>query len=614
MTEALRRAAGRALVRACRRRASSPTASCSTASTTTSAMPRHRAHDRQGRPDRAVGRGGVGGGEGHPRRDDGDGGRALPGLRLRVEPGLSGAAAQVRARRATGPRRSTAARGSSWTTASGAASRATSATRGCSHADGRSPEYGRRSRRTRPRSAITTCGRCSRPTRAAPSGCTSTPRAGTSTTRSTASPTRRCGCSSRLAEARGWRERVDATFAGEHVNVTEDRPVLHMALRMPEGTLARRRRRRRRRPRCTRCCAGCARSPTQVRDGTWLGPHRPPHPQRREHRDRRQRSRPGDGLRRACAPTAIRALRFRFVSNVDGADLVDALARLRRRGDAVHRLVEDVHDARDDHERDLGAHVAARPARRRREPRSRGTSSRCRPTPRRSTEFGIDTANMFEFWDWVGGRYSMWSAIGLSLMIAIGPDNFAELLAGAHEMDEHFRTAPLAREPARRRWRCSRAGTATSSARRRTRSCRTRRRSGSCRRTSSSSRWRATASRCSSTARRSTRRPARSCGAPPAPTASTRTSSCSTRAPRSCRSTSSGSCTRSPATTLDRHQDLLVANLLAQSEALAFGKTASEVAAEGVPRRAGAAPHVPRQPAVERAVRRSAHAARARAR
>src|SRR5439155_23916569 len=59
-------------------------------------------------------------------------------------------------------------------------------------------------------------------------------------------------------------------------------------------------------------------------------------------------------------------------------------------------------------------------------------------------EFGIDPANMFAFWDWVGGRYSMWSAIGLSLMVAIGPDQFGELLAGAHEMDEHFRTAPLA--------------------------------------------------------------------------------------------------------------------------------------------------------------------------
>ncbi len=59
------------------------------------------------------------------------------------------------------------------------------------------------------------------------------------------------------------------------------------------------------------------------------------------------------------------------------------------------------------------------------------------------SEFGIDTANMFAFWDWVGGRYSMWSAIGLSLMLAIGPDNFRELLAGAHAMDEHFRTAPF---------------------------------------------------------------------------------------------------------------------------------------------------------------------------
>src|SRR5439155_22653057 len=61
----------------------------------------------------------------------------------------------------------------------------------------------------------------------------------------------------------------------------------------------------------------------------------------------------------------------------------------------------------------------------------------------KGAEFGIDPADMFEFWDWVGGRYSMWSAIGLSLMLAIGPDNFRELLAGAHAMDEHFRTAPF---------------------------------------------------------------------------------------------------------------------------------------------------------------------------
>ena len=71
------------------------------------------------------------------------------------------------------------------------------------------------------------------------------------------------------------------------------------------------------------------------------------------------------------------------------------------------------------------------------------TSSRSRPTPKVVSKFGIDTANMFGFWDWVGGRYSMDSAIGLSTMIAIGPKGFEEMLAGFHDMDEHFRTAPL---------------------------------------------------------------------------------------------------------------------------------------------------------------------------
>ena len=85
----------------------------------------------------------------------------------------------------------------------------------------------------------------------------------------------------------------------------------------------------------------------------------------------------------------------------------------------------------------------------------------------RVAEFGIDTANMFGFWDWVGGRYSMDSAIGLSTMLAIGPEQFDEMLAGFHAMDEHFRTAPLAREPAGAAWVCWRSGTATSSAPRR---------------------------------------------------------------------------------------------------------------------------------------------------
>ena len=117
-------------------------------------------------------------------------------------------------------------------------------------------------------------------------------------------------------------------------------------------------------------------------------------------------------------------------------------ARPRPRRDAVHRLVEDVHDARDAHQRALGPRGGS--STRSATTRSRSTSSRCRRTRTRSRSSASTPTNMFEFWDWVGGRYSMWSAIGLSLMVAIGPEHFAELLAGAHEMDEHFRTAPLA--------------------------------------------------------------------------------------------------------------------------------------------------------------------------
>ena len=138
-----------------------------------------------------------------------------------------------------------------------------------------------------------------------------------------------------------------------------------------------------------------------------------------------------------------RDMTFRFVSNVDSTDFVEARATSRAGRDAVHHLVEDVQDARDAHQRAL-ARERGRCSSSATRPRSRSTSSRSRPTPSRCREFGIDTANMFGFWDWVGGRYSMDSAIGLSTMLAIGPDDFREMLAGFHAMDEHFRTAPLA--------------------------------------------------------------------------------------------------------------------------------------------------------------------------
>ena len=137
-------------------------------------------------------------------------------------------------------------------------------------------------------------------------------------------------------------------------------------------------------------------------------------------------------------------------------------------------------------------------------------------------KFGIDTANMFEFWDWVGGRYSFDSAIGLSLMIAIGPDHFREMLAGFHAMDEHFRTTPFEKNLpvllgligiwynnffGARRWRF----------------CRTIITSAASAPICSSSTWRATARASIWTAIASTIKPVRSCGARPAPTASTRT-------------------------------------------------------------------------------------------
>ena len=162
---------------------------------------------------------------------------------------------------------------------------------------------------------------------------------------------------------------------------------------------------------------------------------------------------------------------FRFVSNVDGTDFAEAVRDLDAGRDAVHRLVEDLHDARDDDQR---AHARATGS-------LAGLGGDAKAVAKhfvavstnaaKVAEFGIDTANMFGFWDWVGGRYSMDSAIGLSTMLAIGPDNFRAMLAGFHEMDEHFRTAPFERNlpvlhgPARR------SGTTISSARRPSRCC-----------------------------------------------------------------------------------------------------------------------------------------------
>jgi glucose-6-phosphate isomerase len=240
-----------------------------------------------------------------------------------------------------------------------------------------------------------------------------------------------------LADARGLRNRIDAMFRGEHVNVTEDRPVLHVALRMPRGA--------------TLVVDGVdvvaevhavldkmGDFSDRVRAGSWTG-----------HSGRPIRTIVnigigGSDLGPAMAYDALRAFsdltrECRFVSNVDGADLASnlrgldpaetlfivasktftTLETLTNASSARRWLVDALgEDAVAKHFVAVSTNAAA------------------------VAEFGIDTANMFEFWDWVGGRYSMWSAIGLSLMVAIGRENFAALLAGAHDMDEHFRTAP----------------------------------------------------------------------------------------------------------------------------------------------------------------------------
>ena len=142
-----------------------------------------------------------------------------------------------------------------------------------------------------------------------------------------------------------------------------------------------------------------------------------------------------------------RELTFRFVSNVDGTDFAEATRDLdpaetlfivSSKTFTTLETMTNAHTARD---WALAALGDERP--------SPSTSSPSRPTPREVAKFGIDTANMFGFWDWVGGRYSMDSAIGLSTMLAIGPEHFREMLAGFHAMDEHFRTAPFDAEPAR---------------------------------------------------------------------------------------------------------------------------------------------------------------------
>ena len=244
-----------------------------------------------------------------------------------------------------------------------------------------------------------------------------------------------------LAEESGLRPRIDAMFNGEKINITEKRAVLHVALRAPKGQkilvdgvdVV---------PLVHAILDKMAVFSDSVRSGEWKGYTGKP------IRNVINIGIGGSDLGPVMAYEALRHysqrdLTFRFVSNVDGTDFAEATRDL----DAEETLfiissktfttletMTNAHSARVwaletlKHSAAIARHFVA-------------VSTNAEEVEK----FGIDTANMFEFWDWVGGRYSMDSAIGLSTMIAVGPDNFRSMLDGFHEMDVHFRTAPFER-------------------------------------------------------------------------------------------------------------------------------------------------------------------------
>ncbi|HWW97439.1 MAG TPA: glucose-6-phosphate isomerase [Edaphobacter sp.] len=244
-----------------------------------------------------------------------------------------------------------------------------------------------------------------------------------------------------LAEESGLRARIDAMFSGEKINITENRAVLHVALRAPKGEsifvdgedVV---------PGVHAVLEKMAAFADRVRSGAWKG-----------HTGKRIRNVinigiGGSDLGPVMAYEALkyysqRDITFRFVSNVDGSDFAEAVRDLNAEETlflvasktfTTLETMTNAHSARDwalaglgGDEKAVAKHFVA-----------------ISTNAKEVAKFGIDTANMFEFWDWVGGRYSMDSAIGLSTMLAIGPDNFRAMLDGFHQMDEHFRTAPFA--------------------------------------------------------------------------------------------------------------------------------------------------------------------------
>jgi glucose-6-phosphate isomerase len=245
-----------------------------------------------------------------------------------------------------------------------------------------------------------------------------------------------------LAEESNLRARIDAMFRGEKINITENRAVLHVALRAPKGA--------------TFVVDGKNVVPevhavldkmtsfsNRIRSGNWLG-----------HTGKRIRNIVnigigGSDLGPVMAYEALkhhsdRTLTFRFVSNVDGIDFVEATRDLdpaetlfivSSKTFTTLETMTNAETARAWLLQGIGGDKAA----------VAKHFVAVSTNAEKVSAFGIDTANMFGFWDWVGGRYSMDSAIGLSTMLAIGPDNFRSMLDGFHQMDEHFRTAPFDR-------------------------------------------------------------------------------------------------------------------------------------------------------------------------
>jgi len=245
-----------------------------------------------------------------------------------------------------------------------------------------------------------------------------------------------------LAEESGLRQAIDAMFRGDKINLTEDRAALHVALRAPRGRsiivdgkdVV---------PEVHAVLDAMSEFANRVRSGEWTG-----------HTGKRIRNVVnigigGSDLGPVMAYEALkhyseRAMTFRFVSNIDATDLVEATRGLDPAetlfivSSKTFTTLETMTNAQSARRwlldglggdaRAVARHFVA-----------------ISTNPEKVSEFGIETRNMFRFWDWVGGRYSMCSAIGLSTMLAVGPENFRAMLAGFHQMDEHFRTAPFDR-------------------------------------------------------------------------------------------------------------------------------------------------------------------------